>query len=295
VVYVKEPFGGPEQVLKYLTGYTHRVALSNHRLVKLENGRVTFTWKDYADGCRRRADAGRGGVVRRFAMHIVPKGLVRIRQYGLLANRDRGERLALCRSLLAAAGLPMAQETEPPQPPRASGESLVSPTGAAPPPAVVEPKPVSRFAERLRADHLAAAGRVCGRGRRGGILIVGGAASSDDHERQPLPALRRGPPGNDLVCRPTQRTPTAKRSDPGQFMTKGHLKRTSVFSRNPQPTGPVIVPPQSPSKARGWPLIVVTIRPDPVVVISAGDPLDWSQGAAFGALGRGPTEAGVTG
>ena len=78
-------------------------------------------------------------------------------------------------------------------------------------------------------------------------------------------------------------------------MTKGHTKGTSVFSRNPQPTGPDIVPPHSPSKARVWPLIVVTIRPDPVVVMSAGDPLDWSQGAAFRSLGRGPTEAGGKG
>ena len=54
VVYAKKPLGGPEQVLKYLTGYTHRVALSNHRLVKLQDDRVTFTWKDYADGCRRK-------------------------------------------------------------------------------------------------------------------------------------------------------------------------------------------------------------------------------------------------
>jgi hypothetical protein len=77
-------------------------------------------------------------------------------------------------------------------------------------------------------------------------------------------------------------------------MTKGHPKRTSVLSRNPQPTGPVIVP-LLPSKARGGPLIVVTIRPDPVVVMSAGDPLDWSQGAAFRSLGRGPTEAGGKG
>ena len=85
VVYAKEPFGGPEQVLKYLTGYTHRVALSNHRLVKLEDGRVTFLWKDYADGCRRKEmtlDAVE--FVRRFALHIIPKGLVRIRQYGFL-------------------------------------------------------------------------------------------------------------------------------------------------------------------------------------------------------------------
>jgi hypothetical protein len=116
VVYSKEPFGGPEQVLKYLTGYTHRVALSNHRLVKLENDRVTFTWKDYADGCRRKEmtlDAVE--FVRRFALHIVPKGLVRIRQYGLLAHRDRGQRLALCRSLLGVRGeSPTIPENEPP-------------------------------------------------------------------------------------------------------------------------------------------------------------------------------------
>ena len=93
VVYAKEPFGGPEQVLKYLTGYTHRVALSNHRLVKLEDGHVTFTWKDYADGCRRKEMTLEAvEFVRRFALHIIPKGLVRIRRYGLLAHRDRGER-----------------------------------------------------------------------------------------------------------------------------------------------------------------------------------------------------------
>ena len=107
VVYAKEPFGGPEQVLKYLTGYTHRVALSNRRLVKLQDDRVTITWKDYADGCQRKEMTLEAvEFVRRFALHIMPKGLVRIRQYGLLAHRDRGERLALCRSLLAASAGP---------------------------------------------------------------------------------------------------------------------------------------------------------------------------------------------
>jgi hypothetical protein len=107
VVYSKEPFGGPEQMLKYLTGHTHRVALSNHRLVRLEDDRVTFAWKDYADGCRRKEmplDAV--GFVQRFELHIVPRGLVRIRRYGLLAHRDRTQRLALCRSLLAAGAEP---------------------------------------------------------------------------------------------------------------------------------------------------------------------------------------------
>jgi hypothetical protein len=144
VVYVQEPFGGPEPVLKYRTGYTHRVALSHHRLVKLEDGRVTLTWKDYADGGRRNELTLEAvEFVRRFAMPIVPKGLVRIRQYGLLAHRDRGERLALCRSLLATVGPPMARETEPPQPPWTSSDRLVLPTGAAPAPSIVEPKPVS--------------------------------------------------------------------------------------------------------------------------------------------------------
>jgi hypothetical protein len=147
VVYAKEPFGGPEQVLKYLTGYTHRVALSNHRLVKLQDDRVTFTWKDYADGCRRKEitlDALE--FVRRFALHIIPKGLVRIRRYGLLAHRDRGERLALCRSLLAAgAGLSPAPETDSPSP-SASGGSIgsdQSPGGLGPEPSPVELKSVS--------------------------------------------------------------------------------------------------------------------------------------------------------
>jgi hypothetical protein len=134
VVYAKQPFGGPEQVLKYLTGYTHRVALSNHRLVKLQDDRVTFTWKDYADGCRRKEmtlDAVE--FVRRFALHIVPKGLVRIRHYGLLAHRDRGQRLALCRSLLAAGAEPVP----------------ASQTASAPPPSRVEPQPVSSSGIRV--------------------------------------------------------------------------------------------------------------------------------------------------
>ncbi|MGO9810004.1 MAG: transposase [Isosphaeraceae bacterium] len=150
VVYAKEPFGGPEQVLKYLTGYTHRVALSNHRLVKLEDGRVTFLWKDYADGCRRKEMTLEAvEFVRRFALHILPKGLVRIRRYGLLAHRDRGERLALCRSLLAAgAGLSPAPspapapETDSPPPSASAGstDSDQSPSGAGPAPSPVEPK-----------------------------------------------------------------------------------------------------------------------------------------------------------
>jgi Putative transposase/Transposase zinc-binding domain len=125
VVFAKEPFGGPEQVLKYLTGYTHRVALSNHRLVKLQDDRVTFTWKDYADGCKRKEMTLEAvEFVRRFALHIIPKGLVRIRQYGLLAHRDRGKRLALCRSLLTTqAGSTMDQQSDSPRPALSGGST----------------------------------------------------------------------------------------------------------------------------------------------------------------------------
>jgi Putative transposase/Transposase zinc-binding domain len=106
VVYAKEPFGNdPEQVLKYLARYTHRVAFSNARLVTLEDHGVTFTYKDYADSCRiRELTLPAVEFVRRFALHVVPGGLVRIRQYGLLANRGRGERLEHCRQLLAKDG-----------------------------------------------------------------------------------------------------------------------------------------------------------------------------------------------
>jgi hypothetical protein len=147
VVYAKEPFGGPEQVLKYLTGYTHRVALSNHRLLQLQDDRVTFTWKDYADGCTRKEmtlDALE--FVRRFALHIIPKGLVRIRRYGLLAHRDRGEWLALCRSLLAArAGLSPAPEIGSPSPSARGGstDSDQSPAGLGPAPSPIELKSAS--------------------------------------------------------------------------------------------------------------------------------------------------------
>jgi hypothetical protein len=103
VVFAKAPFGGPEQVLKYLARYTHRVAISNRRLLSMENGRVTFEWKNYAAGNQTQAmtlDAGE--FIRRFLLHVLPRGFVRIRQYGFLANRARGKKLALCRALLGA-------------------------------------------------------------------------------------------------------------------------------------------------------------------------------------------------
>jgi hypothetical protein len=103
VVYAKPPFGGPERVLKYLARYTHRVAISNHRLRSLENGNVRFEWKDYAHGSHTK-DMTLDAIefIRRFLLHVLPSGFVRIRQFGLLANRVRKQKLEQCRALLGA-------------------------------------------------------------------------------------------------------------------------------------------------------------------------------------------------
>src|SRR6185437_13153508 len=102
VVYAKPGFGGPLQVLRYLGRYTHRVAISNHRLLAFDGEHVTFQWRDYAHGnksCVMTLHAVE--FLRRFFLHVLPKGFVRIRHFGFLANRFRAERLALCRKLLA--------------------------------------------------------------------------------------------------------------------------------------------------------------------------------------------------
>jgi len=101
VVYAKRPFGGPATVLKYLARYTHRVAISNHRLQSMEDGAVAFRYKDYARGRRPRTMRLEATeFIRRFLLHALPKGFVRIRRYGLLANAQCAQRLALCRELL---------------------------------------------------------------------------------------------------------------------------------------------------------------------------------------------------
>jgi len=103
VVYAKPPFGGPEQVLKYLARYTHRIAISNRRLVSANNQTVTFNYKDYAHGNRHRSMTLDGAeFLRRFLMHAVPGGFMRIRHFGLLANRVRARNLTLCRHLMSA-------------------------------------------------------------------------------------------------------------------------------------------------------------------------------------------------
>jgi hypothetical protein len=102
-VYAKPPFGGPAQVLAYLGRYTHRVAISNHRLLSLKHGQVTFSWRDNRHGpMRSTMTLSAEEFMRRFLLHVLPRGFQRIRQFGLLANRRRGE-LARCRQLLGAA------------------------------------------------------------------------------------------------------------------------------------------------------------------------------------------------
>jgi len=104
VVYAKPPFGGPQQALEYLGRYTHRIALSNDRLLALDHGEVTFQWKDYRQAPQqnsRRMTLPADEFIRRFLIHTLPPGFARIRHFGFLANRFRKEKLALCRRLLA--------------------------------------------------------------------------------------------------------------------------------------------------------------------------------------------------
>ena len=101
VVYAKAPFGGPAQVLRYLGRYTHRVAISNNRLLGLEDGRVRFLWKDYKhEGAKRVMNLAAEEFIRRFLLHVLPEGFQHIRSYGFLANRYRETKIALCRKLL---------------------------------------------------------------------------------------------------------------------------------------------------------------------------------------------------
>lgn len=112
VVYAKPPFGGPERVLKYLSRYTHRVAISNHRLLFIGDGVVRFAWKDYADhNAHKEMTLPAAEFLRRFLLHVVPRGFMRIRHYGILANRHRKQKLARCRELL---GVPAIAPSEVP-------------------------------------------------------------------------------------------------------------------------------------------------------------------------------------
>jgi hypothetical protein len=104
VVYAKRPFAGPAQVLDYVGRYTHRVAISNNRLVSIEGDRVRFRWKDYRDNNRQKTMSLQAGeFIRRFLIHVLPDGFHRIRYFGFLGNCHRARKLALCRELLRMA------------------------------------------------------------------------------------------------------------------------------------------------------------------------------------------------
>jgi Putative transposase len=151
VVYAKRPFAGPEQVLAYLGRYTHRVALSNNRPIDHRHGRVRFCWKDYADHDRVKVMTLEGDeFLRRFLLHVVPRGFMRIRHFGLLANRTRRRTVARCRALLGQ-----------------------------PPPEDVQPESVTVLMHRLTGVDLACC-PVCGEGRLQITAIVVRVAPATD-------------------------------------------------------------------------------------------------------------------
>lgn len=111
VVHIKAPFAGPERVVKYLGQYTHRVAISNHRLLNHCNGKVTFSLKDYRTNKRTRMTLTTVEFIRRFMLHVLPSGFMRIRHYGFLSNAARGRLLPVCKALLEGKSVP--EESEP--------------------------------------------------------------------------------------------------------------------------------------------------------------------------------------
>jgi hypothetical protein len=128
VFYAKPPFGGPEHVLQYLAHYTHRVAISNHRIVSIDESQVTFQWKDYAHNNQQNTmPLTHEEFLRRFLQHILPRGLPRIRYFGRLANRRRGNLLPLRRILLQQDPNPPAVPHNPyvPHCPRCHGEMRI--------------------------------------------------------------------------------------------------------------------------------------------------------------------------
>jgi len=104
VVYAKPPFAGPQQVVDYVGRYTHRVAISNHRIVDIEDGQVKFNWRDYRDNNQQKTmPLSADEFIGRFLLHVLPSGFHRIRYYGFLGNRHRKEKLERCRQLLGMA------------------------------------------------------------------------------------------------------------------------------------------------------------------------------------------------
>ncbi|MFY9528382.1 MAG: transposase, partial [Candidatus Acidiferrales bacterium] len=113
VVYAKPPFAGPQQVVDYVGRYTHRVAISNHRIVDIEVGRVKFKWRDYRDNNQQKTmTLSADEFIRRFLLHVLPSGFHRIRYYGFLGNRHRKEKLERCRQLLGMTPSPSEPATQ---------------------------------------------------------------------------------------------------------------------------------------------------------------------------------------
>lgn len=149
VVYAKPPFGGPEQVLAYLSRYTHRVAIANGRLLACDGKRVTFRWKDYAaEGAQKTMTLSTDEFIRRFLLHVLPSGLVRIRHYGWMANRGRSEKLVLCRRLLGVVGEQPVEENLNTE----NSPSTDQPTCEPPPTA--QSCPVCKSGRMLRIDSM---------------------------------------------------------------------------------------------------------------------------------------------
>jgi Putative transposase/Transposase zinc-binding domain len=159
VVYSKPPFGSPEQVLAYLARYTHRVAISNSRLVRLEGGRVTFTYKDYSQGGRvREMTLPVEDFIRRFLLHVLPESFVRIRYFGLLSNRQRKRNLERCLELLT--GQPVAEVETPSEEPADWRARLKRLTGRDPTVCPVCGRGHLRRVEELPAVRFGPAGRA---------------------------------------------------------------------------------------------------------------------------------------
>jgi Putative transposase/Transposase zinc-binding domain len=117
VVYAKPPFAGPQQVLDYVGRYTHRVAISNNRLLDIDNGQVSFSWKDYRDNNQQKTmNLSAAEFIRRFLLHVLPQGFQRIRYYGFLSNRYRQQKLAQCRQLLGMTSPEETPRAEQPAP-----------------------------------------------------------------------------------------------------------------------------------------------------------------------------------
>ena len=156
VVYAKPPFGGPRQVLAYLSRYTHRVAISNRRIVAFDGERVEFTWRDYADGNRNKVLSLDGiEFLRRFLMHVLPNRFVRIRDFGFLGNHHRTRRIEQARSLIGSASPPYGRDT--PKPPilcpdcrRALARPVIQSPVTRPPPHLNAAALASRLTARPR-------------------------------------------------------------------------------------------------------------------------------------------------